>query len=536
MSSAHPTRRARLGSALLVLVCAAVSGVMLYASFQPIGLWWAAPLGMAVFFLILTPRNALWAAWIQGAVTFLLLLPWVGEFVGWYAWVALAAIQSLYNLLFGLGLRWLLRSPRMGHSALAVFSSSIAMSCWFVATEYLRSSWPFGGFPWGRLAWGQVGGPLAWWIRLGGPAVVSFLVVLSGVCIAWGLWSLASLRLRRIAPVQILAPALVILLVVYSVGLYFQFTLAVDPSSTQAAANRSQGTVRVAAIQGNVPRLGLDFAAQRQAVLNNHAHQTGLLADAISSGQEPQPDVVIWPENASDLDPYTHQEAADIISSEVTAVGAPIVLGTVTPKYNRMVVWDDNGPGEVHNKRFLQPFGEYMPFRDLLRTVTPLVDRAGDFQPGTDNGVVHANGIALGLATCYEISFDAALRDAVVGGAKLLATPTNNATFGFTDMTYQQLAMSRMRAMELDRSLVVAATSGVSAIVLPDGQVVQSSAIFEARTLTATLPLRDTMTPSAVVGPWVQWVLSALGVCCVAGGIILGIAQKKPGKNHGKNY
>lgn len=117
----------------------------------------------------------------------------------------------------------------------------------------------------------------------------------------------------------------------------------------------------------------------------------------------------------------------------------------------------------------------------------------------------------MGVATCYEISFDGALRESVRGGAQILTTPTNNATFGFTDMTYQQLAMSRMRAIEYDRSLIVAATSGVSAIVQPNGSVTEQTRIFEADALTADQELRDTTSISARVGPWVEVALVALG-------------------------
>lgn len=125
------------------------------------------------------------------------------------------------------------------------------------------------------------------------------------------------------------------------------------------------------------------------------------------------------------------------------------------------------------------------------------------------------NGIPVGVATCYEVSFDGAFRMAVQGGAQILTSPTNNATFGFTDMTYQQLAMSRMRAQEYDRAVVVAATSGVSAIVSPDGKVQQRSDIFTSDALEAELPLSDTMTLSALVGPWVERILAILGLLSV---------------------
>lgn len=518
------------------LLVAAFSGLMLYASFEPTGLWWSAPIGFALFFLAVTPERAILMSWIQGTVLYLLLLPWVGEFVGWYAWIALAAIQSLYSLLFGVGLKYILRRP-LHNTRVTVFVSAFAMAAWFTATEWLRSSWPFGGFPWGRIAWGQVNGPLGWWVTLGGPALVSFITVLSGIALAWAAWSACVGRVpffrRHEAPssrTYVGVPAAVALVLTLGIGgaVSVNSSIMMEDVGTGTSGN---STVNVAAIQGNVPRLGLDFAAQRRAVLDNHARVTHKLAEQVRSGEQVQPDLVIWPENASDVNPFTSTDAAGIIQGAVDDIQAPVLLGTVSPEHNSMYAWGADGAGEVHNKRYLQPFGEYMPFRDLLRKITPLVDRAGDFQPGTDNGVVTMEPysidspnhypVKVGVATCYEISFDGATRSAIKGGAQILATPTNNATFGFTDMTYQQLAMSRMRAMEYDRSLIVAATSGVSAIVRPDGSVVEQSRIFEPAILSANLPLRDSQTVSARIGPWAEWIIAALGVCFVVGGFVL---------------
>lgn len=462
---------------ILRLLAAVFSGVMVFAAFEPTGLWWAAPLGFALLLYFADHRHAMLMAWVQGLTIYGLLLPWVGEFVGPAAWIALALIQSLYSLLFGAGLKLLVRRP--------LPAQIIGIPTWFVATEWLRSSFPFGGFPWGRIAWGQASGPISWLIRLGGPALVTFAVVLIGLLLA------LSIRKHR-APAYSLAGV---------VALIAAYALLIPATPTDH-------TVDVVAVQGNVPRLGLDFNAQRRAVLDNHVRRTEQLHS--------YPDIVIWPENSSDVNPFTDSAARQQIERAQRSVDAPILVGTVSPEHNAMVVWDSDGPGESHVKRFLQPFGEYMPFRDFLRNFSEHVDRAGNFQPGDDNGVVHMNGVPVGVATCYEVSFDGAFRMAVRDGAQILTSPTNNATFGFTDMTYQQLAMSRMRAKEYDRAVVVAATSGVSAIVAPDGSVEQRSAIFTSDALEAKLPLSDTMTLSARVGPWVEWILAILGLLSVA--------------------
>ncbi|AJE67419.1 acyltransferase [[Brevibacterium] flavum] len=496
------------------LALAAVSGLFVFASNEPIGWFVAGIVGTALFFISLAPWDlgvpqkrrkknepvpflqqmstsptvvqGMLLGFVHGLVTYLLLLPWIGEFVGSLPYVALSVVEALYSIALGafgvLIARWrdwkVLLFPAM-----------------YVAVEYLRSSWPFDGFAWVRLAWGQINGPLANLAALGGVAFVTFSTVLAAVGVA-----MVIISKKRLAGAIITASVIAIGAV---------SSLYVDRNGT------SDESIEVAAIQGNVPRMGLDFNAQRRAVLANHARETLKLDEQV--------DLVIWPENSSDVNPFSDAQARAIIDGAVEHVQAPILVGTITvdevgPR-NTMQVFDPvEGAAEYHNKKFLQPFGEYMPFREFLRIFSPYVDSAGNFQPGDGTGVVEMNAanlgraVTVGVMTCYEVIFDRAGRDAIANGAEFLTTPTNNATFGFTDMTYQQLAMSRMRAIEFDRAVVVAATSGVSAIVNPDGSISQNTRIFEAATLTESIPLKDTVTIAARVGFYVELLLVIIGV------------------------
>lgn len=493
MVARRQTRRFSV-TPLARLALAVVGGYLTYASYEPNGWWFLALVGIALLVGALMPWrepvSKRWGALIgfsYGLGLYLPLLPWVGEFVGAIAWVALAITQSLYFLPFGFAAAAIARHRHLAAPGLAL---------WFVAAEYLRSNWPFGGFAWGRIAWGQVNGPLAWWASVGGPALVTFAVVLVGA------WLAATVRYRAWGTA---------LSAVVIIGLSVIFP-HISPNPPDA------GSIKIAAIQGNVPRMGLDFNAQRRAVLANHARVTEQLSEPV--------DAIIWPENSSDVNPFSDKEARALIDAAVRKAGAPTLVGTITvdevgPR-NTMVVFNPDGSvGEHHYKKFLQPFGEYMPYRDFFRKFSSYVDMAGNFQAGTGTGVVTLGETPVGVATCYEVAFDAAGRTAVDNGAQLLTTPTNNATFGFTDMTYQQMAMSRMRAIELDRAVVIAATSGSSAMIRPDGSVIEKTEIFRPATLVAELPLRTTRTIASQFGHIIELTLVGLGIATALAAILV---------------
>lgn len=513
-STARPSSTRAINIVRILL--AGAGGVLIYFSYEPHGIAAAGIAGIMLFYLALAPwsfagsdvedsasgavtrarptvkQGALFG-FLHGFCAYILLLPWVGEFVGALPWIALSITLALWSIVTGifgvLVARW-----RYGFLAFAFVYSAV---------EFLLSSFPFGGFSWVRLAWGQINGPLANFARWGGPALITFAGVLLGASFAALLLVLIRRELgnRGSLAAASVTPGLVI-------GLALLAGLAVDtPAPTT-------GEVKAAAVQGNVPRMGLDFNAQRRAVLANHVNVTKEIA---ASGEKP--DLVFWPENSSDVNPFRDREARDLITEAVRAVDAPVLVGTLTKDEvgdrNTAVVFDpDTGAGDLHHKRFLQPFGEWMPMRDFFRIFSSYVDMAGDFKPGDGDGTVRMGDHVVGVATCYEVAFDAAYRDAVKAGAQILTTPTNNATFGFTDMTYQQLAMSRIRAMETDRAVVVSATSGVSAIVHPDGTVSQHTEIFVPAYLVEKLPLRDSITPAVRYGSIIQWLL-ALGGAAV---------------------
>jgi apolipoprotein N-acyltransferase len=498
--------RAALARRLLTLTVAPLGGLLLYAASAPRTFWWLAIPAFALLGLALhgrAGRGALAAGLLFGLGYYVPLLPWIGIYVGPLPWLALAGFQAV---LVGLGALLIARVAPLP-------AGPVWAAAGWTATEALASRVPFGGFPWGRVAFTQADGPFLRLAALGGPPLVGFAVVLTG----FGLTALVLARTR--APGRRPGRRAVTVGVVCALLLALAWPRALTGADDPADGPRTT----VAAVQGNVPRLGLDFNAQRRAVLDNHVRRTWELADDVAAGRVPRPALVVWPENASDIDPLRNPDAAAAITGAAGRVGVPILVGAVLVlpdgrhTANSLLVWQPGvGPTQRNDKRRVQPFGEYLPWRGFFRLFSSYADRAGFFVPGTGPGVVSAAGITVGVAICWEVAFDDLVEQSVRNGAELLAVPTNNATFGLSEMTYQQLAMSRVRAVEHDRAVVVAATSGVSAIIAPDGTEARSSGQFVPAALVADVALRRTTTLATRLGSGPEWVLVALAVGALA--------------------
>ncbi|MEU9251856.1 apolipoprotein N-acyltransferase [Streptomyces sp. NPDC048270] len=486
----------RKGGRLVRPLLAALAGVLLYLSFPPRPLWWLAPLALALLAGCLRGRRAragFGLGLLAGLGYLLPLLVWTGEEVGPVPWLALAAVEAVFIGLTGLGIALVSRLP-----AWPLFAAAV-----WVAGEALRARVPFGGFPWGKLAFGQADGVFTPLAAVGGTPLLSFAVALCG----FGLYE--ALRTALDHPRRATA-ALAALTVVAPVGA----GLAARPLVSDAAED---GTAVAAVIQGNVPRLGLDFNAQRRQVLDNHAKRTEQLAEDVKAGRAPKPDFVVWPENSSDLDPYSQPDAYEVIDHAVKAIGVPVAIGAVVspqtgPLRNTMILWDPvSGPTATYDKRKIQPFGERIPMRSFVRIFNSDVDRVRrDFGPGKDPGVFDMAGSGVGMVTCFEAAFDDAVRSTVRAGAQVIAVPSNNATFGRSQMTYQQLAMDRIRAVEHSRTVLVPVTSGVSAVIRPDGTIERQTEMFTADALVTEIPLRSTETPATRLGPLPEYALLLL--------------------------
>jgi apolipoprotein N-acyltransferase len=488
--------RLALGWALLAAVA---GGLALTAAFPPVGAWPLAPLGPALLVLALQGRSlraSFAAGLLFGLALFVPLLSWLIN-LAWYAWAALAIAEAVIFALLAVGQRVLL----------SLRAWPVAVAGWWVAAEALRDRWPYA-FPWGRLAMSQAGTPAARWTAIGGAPLLSFLLALAGAAFAWLLLAPgpAGRPRRRLVPALAFAGAVGLAL---AGGL-----LPVDPVPAGGP------TATVAAVQGNVPHArNLPDLLRATTVTANHAAATQRLAAQVRAGTRPAPDLVIWPENSTDLDPRQYPPVYAEIAAAVHAIGRPVLVGEVLrdPLRNAGQLWTPaRGPGPVYVKRQLVPFGEYIPFRGLLGHITSLVAlQPQNFTAGRDAVVFGVGRIRLGDVICYEVGFDGLVSSEVRAGANLLAVQTNDATFevdGQLGESLQQLAMARIRAVESDRAVVVASTTGVSAVIAPDGTLMARTGTWKQAILDTRVPLLHTITLADRLGAWPEYLITALTI------------------------
>ena len=498
------------------LLVAAGAGALLALAFPPGTMTRAlAVLVPALYAVAVQHRRMASAAvvtFVGHLVFYVFHVKFAGEYLGPLPWFALAIWQASYFLLLG---------PALVAVRRLRFWPVWAAAAW-VAIEAVQARWPFGGFPWGKLGFSQDAGAFTPFAAYGGAPLLSFVVALCGFALAAAWFSYqdragAGQPWRRPA-VRVACAALIPL-----VGLGGWLTVP-----TGADADTPRATVAV--IQGNVPRAGLDFNAQRRAVLDNHVNQTLKLAEDVAAGEQPQPDLVLWPENSSDIDPYLNDDAATVIQQATDAINAPILVGAVVQgpgEYvsNMAILWlPQTGPDQTYTKRHPVPFAEYMPMRGFLRVFTDMVDLLRvEFIAGDDIGTIDVPGaqpLVIGDVICFEVAYDGLVADVVDDGAQIITVQTNNATFGYTNEAHQQLAMSRIRAVEHGRTVLSASTSGVSAIISPDGEIVDDTGLFEPGILIASVPLRTEATVASVLRWWPELIISLGALTAVTVGIV----------------
>jgi apolipoprotein N-acyltransferase len=494
------------GRILPRVIVAVGAGALLGLSFEPHDHPWLAVAAVPLLLIALngvSKKGGFLVGSGFGITYYAVLVPWL-TIIGGDAAIALAILEGLFYGVFGVFASQLLK-----HKLWMVWVPSL-----WVATEYATSSVPFGGFPWGRLAWAFADQPLGRLASLIGIAGLSFVIALLGVLVYAVLRRRSALSLRAVALVAGIA----------IVGLSGLVTLPTEGNGK---------TVTAAMIQGNVPGKGLEFLGRARTVTKNHMNATLDLQKQVDAGTQVKPDLVIWPENSTDIDPYKDAETKADIETAVQAVKVPILVGAVTegPGENERqttgIVWDPKtGAGQRYAKRHPVPFGEYVPFREQLLPYIKRLEMVGhQTAPGVGPGLMPIGGVTYGDLICFELAYDNVVSDVAKGGAQILIVQTNNATYGGTGQPEQQFAITRMRAIETGRTVLIASTSGISGVINPNGKVEHKSGQFVPDVYVAKVPVIDRVTLATRLGGWPQWILTGLGIL---GALVALLGGRKP--------
>lgn len=512
---------------------AVLGGLALDAATPWLEWWFAAPIGVALILASVWQQRTiagLCYGLLAGASFWLPHIFWLTLYLGPIPWLALSTVMIAWFGLFGLlaavtthGLSvWFARRKTPTHPLFLVLVQSLSVTGLWVAREQLQSTWPYGGFAWGRLAHTQADSPFTALVSWLGFAGLSALICLISALVTALLFQSSQLSTRRTV------------ILVLSVLLVASGLSLVTP-----AAQQQESTIRVAAIQGNSSS-GIFDDRENGDVIRDHIEATRDLLSKLEDAGE-QVDVIVWPENSGEFQlPEQHFRSLEVQRLAQRA-GAPIVTGTILQDSevvftNSSVVFDEQGvTGERYDKRRPVPFAEYMPNRSFFHALVPdLVNLVQlDYAFGTRSSVLTIeNGtesFSAGIAICFDVIFDDHAVAMNADGAEIVFAQTNNADFGRTDESAQQLQIARLRAVEMGRTLVNISTVGTSAIVLPSGKLEASLEPFTAGAMVAEVPLYSGSTPALRYGALIAgaWLLAGL-LGAAAGAFGLWRGRNKP--------
>ncbi|WP_374948057.1 apolipoprotein N-acyltransferase [Agreia sp.] len=484
----------------LALLTAAAGGVALDTGFPDKNIWPVTFVGIGLVLVSLIGRRASGAflVGLVGGFSFWgVHIFWLTLYLGPIPWLALAILQSLF---FALGAVLIAvvygRAPgTWPRTRIRLVMLPVVIAGLWTAREAITAVWPEGGFSWGRVVFSQSESPYASLVAWIGFSGLSFVMV----------WLVAFLiELARTPAVLAKTRAL------------WAATAIVATLAVPAWYAPTEGSSRIAAVQGNTDA---SLFSERAAgdVLSDQTAETLKILDQ-------KVDMVVWPENGSDLDPARSTLAANQLDYLSETMNAPFVVGTITNPstntyFNTSLLWKaGSGAVDYYDKRHPVPFAEYMPARAVFRAIVPdLVDLVTrDYAKGTTDTVFDIDGVVAGISICFDITDDAVARAMVGDGAEVILAQTNNADFGKTDENLQQLAIARLRAIETGRSVVNISTVGTSAIIAPDGASIAAIRPYEAGSMIADVPLASQDSPATRLGGGIELVASGLGLAGLA--------------------
>ena len=503
------SNRHKIGSALWRLPVGVLGGFLSSLAMPRENVWPLIFVSVALILVSIRGLRFLPAAFVgfaAGVAFYMSQIEWISLYLGPVPWIALSVLEAL---IFAIGAAVIASVwSYLDHSLSGRFSAfwiALAIATLWTAREWVAINLPYGGFPWSRVAQALSDSFLSSLVFFVGISGLTFVSVFMTVAVLLAIESgVPGLRNHLVS-------------LGATVGAIVLAATFVVP------ANAESGEVTVAAVQGNA-NAGLFANAERGTFLKNHLDATQLLD---SHPLKDSIDFIVWPENASDLNPQTNELAKLQIDSVVEKYQVPLIFGAITESgdeiFNSSLYYTpEEGQIDQYDKKRPVPFAEYVPDRDFWYQLAPdligLVTRGYAF--GTRDGIFEFEDSNLGVLICFEIAIDEIGRELVSDGAEIILSQTNNADFGRSDETFQQAALARLRAIETGRTLVNISTVGVSKVFLADGSIVDQLPIFEPGVMVHALPLRTSITPAMTIGAGFDLAVNFAALALFVSGLI----------------
>ena len=420
---------------------------------------------------------------------------WVTIYLGIVPWLGLVGAQALIFSAFGVVITaaWRLSDRLDDGVKNRLIAASLVAAAW-ACRETFAANWPYGGFGWARVITGFAESPLRFLATLFGITGAGFVVSVFSVFVVLTWQSVSN---KRTLALQIVTAILVL--------------LAPLPGAYLLLQTNGNESIRVEAVQGNSDSALFSTAQRGDAILRHNA--------AMNEAGLQKVDLVIWPENAMDINPLENPQAAELADRIAVNSGGRFLFGTITADgsqtFNSALLWEaGSGVVDQYDKVHPVPFAEYLPSREFFYPLAPdlfkMVPR--DYTLGTRDPVMQVGQAVMGIAICYDIVDDGLFREMLSNKANFIVAPTNNSDFGRTDEGIQQLGIARIRAVETGRSVANVSTVGVSAIIAPDGSDLARLEPFTAGVMTIDVPLSEVVTPASVIGFPLEISLCMIGI------------------------
>jgi apolipoprotein N-acyltransferase len=451
---------------------ATLCGLAIALSLPPFGWWPLGPMGMAGWAYLLATekiagrirsRAAVGAA--AGFGQYAVGLWWATEFQA-VGYVALVILGLAFSALASAAV-----PARRPWAALVCLPPALVLADW------VRSNYPFGGLPIGAMSLGQAGGPLAPSVRLGGSLLLTGITALAGAGLA------AAIAANRPAALARAAVALGLV-----VGIVVAARLSPD-----GAGPGPHPSLRFAAVQGGGQRGLRAIETGDEGVIQRQLDASATLRSPL--------DVVLWPEDVIHVvQPVDQTPEGKAIAALAVRLHATVVAGVVTDVslgrfINQAVAWGPDGQiVAAFNKVHRVPFGEYIPGRSVIRHLADLSLVPADAIAGHGPGLLLTPAGPLGVVISYEVFYDDRARSGIHAGGQVLLVPTNAASYATSQVPTQEVAATRLRALETGRDTVQASPTGYSAFVDHNGRVRSRTALGRRQVLTATVEVRTGQT------------------------------------------